>query len=56
MSNLDDWRSRVNIKAYELYQILNEQSAGFDLIEVIDNAIQDIIDENIDYANWKKEE
>ena len=47
MSELIEWKSRVNLKAHELYKILNEQCAGLDLIDTIDEAIQEIIDENL---------
>ena len=47
MSELQEWKSRVNEKARDLYTVLNEQCAGLDLIDTIDEAIQAIIDENL---------
>lgn len=47
MSELKDWYFRVNDKARELYAVLNEQCAGRDLIDTIDDVIQEIINENL---------
>ena len=46
MSELQEWKSRVNEKARDLYTVLNEQCAARDLIDSLDDIVNDIVDEN----------
>lgn len=46
MSELQEWKSRVNEKARDLYAVLNEQCAARDLIDSLDDIVNDIVDEN----------